>query len=399
MKRVKQSNDSPAMGVPKTLSGSNSVGLVLSGGGSRAAYQVGALKALAPFLESTKSKISVVVGSSIGAVNGIVLGACLKHGISRGVEELEGVWRQRTYRNTFNGSPSMAFLRALKVAFLKYSSPNPDATRLSIFDPEPLRKHMDQVIDANGGLSIENRDPDLNAVAVMTTIEGKQRRPLLFLSARKKIEPELLRGASFDVQYVETLSAKHGLASAALPSVLPPVDLDVDGGKVTLVDGGISINIPVDPAVRLGADRCIVIDISGREWWLKKYGQASDSRPDWEVQPGHDTFCLRPPETFVMKNQNPLGPTLKASVAGSTRSFIQALGPTWPIFSLLKRKMGEDLAYEVMSYVALHPDYLSALIEQGYNETMSVLKNSNAIRFEHNDSFDDLMKTINTPSL
>jgi predicted acylesterase/phospholipase RssA len=112
MKRVKQSNDSPAMGVPKTLSGSNSVGLVLSGGGSRAAYQVGALKALAPFLESTKSKISVVVGSSIGAVNGIVLGACLKHGISRGVEELEGVWRQRTYRNTFNGSPSMAFLRA-----------------------------------------------------------------------------------------------------------------------------------------------------------------------------------------------------------------------------------------------------------------------------------------------
>ena len=399
MRRIKQDGDSPAVDVPKSLTGSSAVGLVLSGGGSRAAYQVGALKALAPYLESTKSKISVVVGSSIGAVNGIVLSACLRHGVARGIEELEGVWRQRTYRNTFNGSPSMAFLRALKVAFLKYSSPNPDATRVSIFDPEPLRKHMDEVIDANGGLSPDKRDPALQAVAVMTTIEGKQRKPLLFLSARQKIEPELLRGASFDVQYVETLSAKHGLASAALPSVLPPVDLDVDGGKVTLVDGGISINIPVDPAVRLGAERCIVIDISGREWWLRHYGQASDTRPDWEVAAGHDTFCLRPPETFVMKNQNPLGPTLKNSVAGSTRSFISALGPTWPIFSILKKKMGEELAYEFMSYVALHPDYLSALIEQGYNETTAILKNSKAIRFEHNDSFDEMMKNINTPNL
>ena len=370
------------------------LGLVLSGGGSRAAYQAGALRALAPYIRESGAEISVIVGSSIGAVNGIVFGGSLRLGIDEAVELLEALWLERVYRNTFAGSPSMAFLRAIKTALLKYSSPGPEATRSAIFNPSPLTNRVDQVLREAGGLSLSNRASTLDMVGVMTTIEGETRKPLVFASSKKKLPDEILKGASFDIHYVDELTAKHGMASAALPSILPPVDIDVGYGTVSLVDGGISNNIPVDPAVRFGAERVVILDISGRDWWLKQYGDAPDTRPSWEVPAGVETFCFRPPETFIAKNQVPLGPLLRAAVSLSTKDFIRSLGPTWPIFSILKKKMGEDLAYEVMSYVALHPEYAQALIELGYKETKDKLDAAHKIEFEQSDSYAEWYEAI-----
>lgn len=349
-------------------------GVVLSGGGSRAAYQVGALKALIPYLKQESNPINIINGSSIGAINGLLLAACLKNGIETSVDQLENLWRERNFKNTFLGSPSGAFFRAIKMAVLQYMAPGPNPTNDSIFDPTPLMKRVDEVIESHGGLSIEDRAPFLESVAVMTTVEGEQRRPLLFLCSQNEVAPEALTGASFEVCYFKTLTAKHGFASAALPSVLPPVEIDTEHGRVQLVDGGISQNVPIDPTVRLGAERIIAIDISGRDWWLDRYGESHDTRPDWEIPAAADTFCMRPPETFYTRPQKPLGPLLRECVAGSRRKFISAVGPVWPVFSLLKNKLGEEVAYETMTYVALDEDYLAGLIERGYNETQTMLK-------------------------
>lgn len=348
------------------------LGLVLSGGGSRAAYQVGVLKALLPYLEQS-SGVSVIVGSSIGAVNGIVLGGCLVGGINHAVTELESLWRERSFKNTFRGSPSRAFLNAIKVAIVRYSSPGPVATRHSIFDPTPLIERIDSTLERHGGLTLENRDPNLKAVAVMTTLEGTTRKPLLFVNGIRPTRDDIWRGAAFDVAFIQQMNAKHGLASAALPSVLPSVEVDLEGGRVRLVDGGICENIPVDPAVRLGADRVIVLDVSGRTWWHDCYGSSHDERPTWEVPAGAETYCMRPPETLICRTGSALGPLLKDAVSLSRKDFISSLGPTWPIFSILKRRMGEALAYEVMSYVALHPAYIDSLIEAGYRETKALI--------------------------
>jgi predicted acylesterase/phospholipase RssA len=155
---------------------------------------------------------------------------------------------------------------------------------------------------------------------------------------------------------------------------MPAVDIDTENGSVRLVDGGISNNVPIDPAVRLGADRVYAIDISGRNWWLDRYGEPQDTRPTWEVPAGPDTFCLRPPDTFVFRCQKPLGPLLKEAVGSSTRRFIAAAGPVWPLFTLLKKRLGEEVAYESMTYVALDQEYLQGLIERGYSETLLTLK-------------------------
>jgi predicted acylesterase/phospholipase RssA len=368
------------------------IGIVLSGGGSRAAYQVGVLRALSPFLGQTPNPISVITGSSIGAINGLMLGSMLKHGYSTALSTLEEVWRERTFRNTFHGTPSQSFFKAVRLAVVQYLQPGPHATDDSIFNPKPLVERVDGIINGHGGLAPADREPSLLAIAVMTTVEGSQRKPLLFVSSHKKISDDAIRGATFEVCYAESLHAKHGFASAALPSVLPPVELDTEQGKVRLVDGGISINVPVDPCVRLGARKIILIDISGRDWWLRQYNEPGDTRPTWEVASAPDTFCMRPPESFVVRPRRGLGEILRAAVGNSTKQFMSAIGPTWPVFQLLKRKLGEEIAYETMSYVALDREYLNGLIEQGYNDTMRQIRSLHALPFSQEAAITPLSK-------
>lgn len=381
MIRRPQDGDAPAISSPtKISSNSKKIGLVLSGGGSRAAYQVGALKALVDYMESEPN---IVVGSSIGAVNTLVFSAALKGGLRHAVNKLEEMWIDRTFKNSFRGSPSKAFLKSLKMALLKYATkPGPEATTDAIFDPTPMMEAVDKTIYEHGGLEPENRASCLKAVAVMTTLEGAQRKPILILSSKEQMPPEDLIGASFEVHHVKGLTAKHGFASAALPSVLPPVELNLENRNMRFVDGGISQNIPVDPAVRLGAEKVIIIDISGRDWWFRRYGEALDTRPEWEVPAALQTYCVRPPEVFTARCQGPLGPILKAAIGGSTRNFIHALGPTWPVFTFIKAKFGEEIAYEVLSYVTLYPEYTRALIETGYNETMATINKKHKLEFE-----------------
>ncbi|RMG39433.1 MAG: hypothetical protein D6719_13395, partial [Candidatus Dadabacteria bacterium] len=171
MRKRRQPQDKKAVSFKKPLSEKvGNVGIVLSGGGSRAAYQVGALRALAPYLKFGADPITVVVGSSIGAVNGLILAACLRDGINEAVITLENLWRKRTFRNTFSGSPSTAFFRAVKMAILQYMSPGPNPTSDAIFDPTPLMREVDDAIRYHGGLLPEQRHSDLEAVGVMTTV-------------------------------------------------------------------------------------------------------------------------------------------------------------------------------------------------------------------------------------
>lgn len=349
------------------------VALVLSGGGARGAFQVGCLKALVKNNQIKNEDIGAIVGTSIGAVNSLIIGAGIKHPLSDVVERLEVTWKNRTYRTTFSGHLTKTFLKSIQVAMLRYRSPGPVASNVSIFDPTPLINEVDSVIQYYGGLTTAGLPDHLNAVAVMATLEGEQRKPLLIGVCKDKSIVER-SGATFETLYVDNLTASHGLASAALPSVLPAVDLNIDKREIRLVDGGISDNHPIDPALRHGPEKAILLDASGRNWWFDHYGEEHDTRPTWEVPSENLSYCYLPSQLFKIPNTQPLGLILKKAIGGSTKSFIGALGPTWPIFRILKHKMGEDLAYEVLSYAALDKEYTTALIEAGYNETMALLK-------------------------
>ena len=74
------------------------------------------------------------------------------------ISMIEDVWMERNFRNTFRGSPSRAFFRAIQIAIIQYTSPGPKSTDRAIFDPTPLMDRVDGLIKTGGGLNPENRE-------------------------------------------------------------------------------------------------------------------------------------------------------------------------------------------------------------------------------------------------
>lgn len=347
--------------------------LVLSGGGTRSVYQVGAIKALYEhYGENLPYKI--IIGSSMGAVNGVILSAALRRGPQEAIDLLRQVWLERTFENTFGGSLSITLLRSLRIAFMQYLQPGPTSTKASIFDPTPLRQRIDEILFDCGGASVESHPLNLRTIGVMTTVEGDTRKGLLIANVSQQAKEELLmQGAHFDIHEVNHLSSSHAFASAALPAVLPPVEITLAEKKVRLVDGGISDNIPVDAAVRYGANHVTLLDTSGKRWWHDHYKRSHDTAEAWEPPAEEGAFCLTPLFMRELFNQTAFGPILKQSMGSSTRDYIRALGPTWPIYKLIQNRMGEKVALEIMTYAVIHPEYIKALLEIGYKETKETL--------------------------
>lgn len=331
------------------------------------------MRALHESWDGTQLPFSVIIGSSIGAVNGVLFAAALRKSYGEAVNCLVELWQERTFENTFGGPLTMTLLRSIRIGFMQYLSPGPKPTNLAIFDPSPLRRRIDETLFDYGGAQVDGHHPDLHAVGVMTTREGDERRGLLLVNTRQELSPRMLLGISFGVHYVNHLASSHAFASAALPSVLPPVEIEADSKDVRLVDGGISDNIPVDPAVRFGATEVTIIDTSGKKWWCDRFNRPHYSRDPWELTVPPGTYCLQPGFFRELMPSCGLGSILKASLGTSTKDYIRAFGPTWPIYRLLCNQMGEELALETMSYAVIHPEYLQALLDLGYSDTKAVL--------------------------
>lgn len=181
--------------------------LVLAGGGSLGAVQVGMLKALVNFGLAP----DIVIGSSVGAINGIHFAALPT---SAGVARLEGVWRGLRRRDVFPVEPFTSLLAVL-------------TRRGYLADPGPLRRLLER------HLPFER----LELTRVVCHI----------------VATDVLSGVEVRLSRGDAVPAL--LASTAIPGVFPAVRID---GRY-LVDGGIANHTPISTAVALGATRVIVL--------------------------------------------------------------------------------------------------------------------------------------------
>src|SRR5215469_17641544 len=92
---------------------SGPVGLVLSGGGARGAYEVGVLSALAPVLEERGERPRVIVGTSAGALNAAYLGAGAGHGLVSVVDAGCQLWAEMRYTDVLGPLMSARALRTV----------------------------------------------------------------------------------------------------------------------------------------------------------------------------------------------------------------------------------------------------------------------------------------------
>jgi len=229
-------------------------GLILSGGGARAAYQVGVLKAIHKILpRGDYNPFDVISGTSAGAINGIAL-ASYAENYRIGIRHLERIWGNfecnQIYRTDFLGvSASLARMaRSLMVGRRFKHDP------VSLLDNSPLRELLLEVIRFdNIQQAIDNNA--LHAIAINCSgLESGE--SVSFFQGHYSItnwQRERRVGAR------ARLNIDHLMASSAIPMIFPSIRIN----REFFADGAVRQLAPISPALHLGAEKIMVIGVSG----------------------------------------------------------------------------------------------------------------------------------------
>jgi NTE family protein len=233
------------------------IALVLAGGGARGAYEAGAMAALAPALESRGQTPDIVVGTSIGALNGSFFAARAHEPLQAAAAAALDMWRALRWGRALKPLTSPSELRRLlgTVAMLAHL---PRADPPGLLDTSPLRGTLERLVSFE---RIEdNIDAGaLTAAAVVATAYATT-RSVVFHHGGPTLAPDVTRA----IDYVPTvLKPEHVLASAAIPGAFPAVEIsEPRTAKGWYSDGGVRLNAPLKPALSLGANRVVVIGLN-----------------------------------------------------------------------------------------------------------------------------------------
>jgi len=235
--------------------------LVLSGGGARGAYEAGVLRFLVEELPrrfGLQPDFDIVSGTSVGAIHACFMAATADGGPERG-RRLAGIWEELRVDEVFQfqgkallGLPSR-LLGLRKIGQQLRAGQRPDRL-YGLLDTKPLERLVLNSIPWRG-IRRNLREGNIEAVCVTAT-QIATGRAVVFTQRRDPLPP-WARDDAIHMQPIRILPI-HALASAAIPALFPAVRV----GSRYYADGGLRLNTPLAPAVRLGADRILVIGLS-----------------------------------------------------------------------------------------------------------------------------------------
>lgn len=241
-------------------------GLILTGGGARAAYQVGVLNAISLILleagwSAHRNPFQIICGTSAGAINATAL-ACRADDFSEGVRELMAVWSHfkadQVYRADSLGviRSGARWLSLFSFGWLlrKWRANPPN----SLLDNTPLVTMLHRLLDLPR-LDDALANGTLQALAV-TASSYSSGQHLTFYQSNQEVEPwqRTQRAAVRD-----QIGVEHLLASSAIPFIFPAVPIFYEGRREYFGDGSMRQIAPISPAIHLGASKILVIG-SGR---------------------------------------------------------------------------------------------------------------------------------------
>ena len=228
--------------------------LVLSGGGARAAYQVGCLRALSQALPNYRPQI--LTGVSAGAINATHL-AAFQGSWQDSVEALVGLWQHmrtdKVYRTGLG--PMMGRMAHWGLHFVSGGRLGRKDIR-GMVQNAPLRSYLQEHLAADPatgeicGVDQNLADGWLKALAVMTTNYASGRSEAWV----DTLEETIWSGSQVSARPT-SLTIDHVMASAALPFFFPAVRLRNHWHG----DGGVRLAAPLSPALRLGAKRILAV--------------------------------------------------------------------------------------------------------------------------------------------
>jgi NTE family protein len=360
-------------------SASGELAIVMSGGGARAAYQVGLLRWLAR--EHPDLRIPIVTGVSAGAINAAFL-ASHTTSFPQRVERLTEMWKSLTVEqvfrvDTFSLARNVLRLGAKLMSGGRLAAPQTHAA----VDTKPLWDLLGRALNAVDGrlpgIDANLRDGVLRAVAI-TTSSYTTGQSITWVQGRDIEQWERAHRRSFNAE----ITVAHVMASSALPIFFPAIQIANDWYG----DGGLRLTAPLSPAVHLGADRILAIST--------RYVRAA-GEPDEPVTTGYPPPALIlgsllnsifldqfDADALTMQRVNNI---LEAVPAIRERGFrplrLLVMRPSMNLgrlanayevqlpgsFRFLTRGLGtkETRTNDLLSLLMFQPDYLARLVELG----------------------------------
>ncbi len=364
--------------------------LVLSGGGARAAYQVGVLRVLAR--ECPQAVPDILTGVSAGGINAAFL-ATHQSPFDDKVEQLAQMWAGLHIDHVFRVDLRDLASRTLRWGGRLMAGGQPLLPPAKSFvDTDPLREMLTRELHAEGGLlggiPKSLQDGWLRSFA-LTASSYTTGQSVTWVQTRAD---ELIPTWERPQRRSETCAIRvdHVMASAALPFFFPAIE--VDGGWYG--DGGIRLTAPLSPAIHLGAKKILAVStryastskeadrpqivgypppaqvagvlfnaifldqLDGDALQLRQLNQLIDGQTE-EKRHG-----LRHIDLFVVRPSQDLGRLANEYEADLPRAF-----------RFLTRGMGtrETRSNDILSLVMFQPDYVKRLIDMGENDARARL--------------------------
>ncbi len=236
----------------------NAVGLVMTGGGARGAYQVGVLKRIGELrrVQTHGTPFPIIGGASAGAVNGTAIAAG-SDDFASVTKALAQIWSDLKPSDIFRCDIlSQAHNSLTWIVDLSFGGIIGGGNARSLLDASPLRHFLSARLNCDRiGLNINRGHLYALAISATNYSSGKS---YLFIQGQKG---HAMWNRARLVTVATKITVDHICASAAIPLVFQPVRLKIPRGAAFFGDGCVRLQQPLSPVIRLGAERVFVIGV------------------------------------------------------------------------------------------------------------------------------------------